>query len=92
MESSLHSPIHPGGGGTSDLAMRNHAGLHVEEAAFFLQRGGHLYIREEQDRSLRISQELRIAPLTGNSPAVPQLVAPATGTGGAESRPGAIEG
>lgn len=79
MENSLHSPIRPGGGGTSDLAMRNHAGLGLEEAAFFLQQGGRLDIKEEQDRSLRMSQELRIAPLTGNSPAVPELVAPAVG-------------
>lgn len=70
MESSLHLPIHPEGRGTSDLAMRSHAELSLEEATFFLLQGRHLYIREEQD--WRRIHELRIAPLRGHSPTVPE--------------------
>jgi len=73
MESSLDLPMHPGGG-ISDLAIRNHAGHSLEDAAFLLLQGRHLVIRQEQEKGcsmMTISQELKIAPLTGHSPTVP---------------------
>lgn len=72
MESSLHLPIHPGGG-TSDLATRNHAGLSVEEPAFFLLQGRQLCIRKELEQGCsmrKLSQDLRTTPLSWHSPTV----------------------
>lgn len=71
VKSSLHLPIHPGGGETSDLATRNHAGLSVEEPAFFLLEGRQLYTREELEQGLsvrKLSEDLRTTPYHGTDP------------------------
>lgn len=83
MKSSLHLPVHPGGGGTSDLATRNHAELSLEEAAFFLLQGRHSYITEEQDCYMR---RMRIALLTGHSPRIPEW-----GQGADSNRPSRVK-